>query len=343
MKRAIVLLALVLVVGSLIIGYRRVNSGQTLARMIAERHETKSENLIAEPSRVTSQAVTDVSMGAGDYEYTVMLDEVERRYLIHVPPSYDKKQALPLVLYYHGGGGNMNHSARAYGWKETADREGFIVVFTNGDSRLPQDKFATWNAGNCCGYARDAKIDDVGYTKLVIKDIESKFLIDANRIFATGMSNGGIMSYRLACEMAETFRAVASVAGTDGMATCTPIQPISVLHIHAKDDDHVLIGGGAGSEAFRDLDTVADFLSVDDTIARWVKRNNMNPTPERVLKVSGAYCDLYTSAENSAQVKLCVTETGGHSWPGSRAARGKSPSRAIIANDVIWDFFKNQK
>lgn len=342
MKRAIVLFALILLVVSVTVVYRRVNSGQSLARIIAERQEMKRENSTVGATR-TGSSGTQAMIGAGDYEYTVMLGDVERRYLIHVPSTYEKQQAMPLVLYYHGGGGNMNHSARAYGWKETADREGFIIAFTNGDSRLPQDKFATWNAGNCCGYARDAKIDDVGYTKVVLKDIESKFSIDTNRIFATGMSNGGIMSYRLACEMADTFRAVASVAGTDGMTTCTPTRPISVLHIHAKDDDHVLFDGGAGTEAFRDLDKVADFLSVGDTIARWVERDHMNPTPKRVLENSGAHCDLYTSSQNSTQVKLCVTETGGHSWPGSRPVRGKSPSRAIIANDVIWDFFKNQK
>lgn len=288
---------------------------------------------------------TEFAFGPGDYEYTVLLGSVERRYLIHVPPSYDKVQALPLVLFFHGGGGNMNHSSRAYGLKEKANKEGFIIAFTNGDSRLPNDKFATWNAGSCCGYARDSKIDDVGYTRAVLEDIESKFAIDTKRVFATGMSNGGMMAHRLACEMADTFRAVASVTGTDGTLTCTPARPISVLHIHAKNDDHVLFDGGAGENAFRDLDTVTDFVSVPETIARWVKRDQLNTTPKRVLEVPGAYCDLYTGTANTTQVKLCVTESGAHSWPGSRQAilrEKEAPSKAIIANDVIWDFFRTQ-
>ncbi len=285
---------------------------------------------------------TEFTTGPGDYENVVMLGDVERRYLVYVPPSYDKVQALPLVLFFHGGGGNMNHSSRVYGLKEKANKEGFIIAFTNGDSRLPKDKFATWNAGNCCAYARDAKIDDVGYTRAVLEDIESKFAIDTKRVFATGMSNGGMMAHRLACEMADTFRAVASVTGTDGTLSCTPARPISVLHIHAKDDTHVLFDGGAGQDAFRDLDKVTDFVSVSDTINRWVTRNQLDSTPKRVLEVIGAYCDLYTSSQNSTQVKLCVTETGGHSWPGGMAIRGKEPSRALNANDVIWDFFKNQ-
>ena len=285
----------------------------------------------------------DFVIGQGDYEYTITLGNAVRRYLVHVPKSYNKKQVVPLVLFFHGGGGNMNHSSLTYGWKEKSDQEGFIIAFTNGDSRLPNDKFATWNAGNCCAHARDANIDDIGYTREVIKDIKSKFAIDPKRVYATGMSNGGMMVYRLACDLANEFTAVASVAGTDGTLTCTPTRPISILHIHAKDDTHVLFGGGAGQDAFSDLDKVADFISVAETITRWVKRNHTNTTPKRILEVPGAYCDLYVSSVNTTQVKLCVTETGGHSWPGSLPVRGKEPSRAIIANDVIWDFFKDQK
>ena len=318
---------------------------------VRERREARTNTTtpVATPAQSEVRAQITASAtpanwvtGPGDYENVVMLGDVERRYLVHVPPSYDKVQALPLVLFFHGGGGNMNHSSRVYGLKEKANKEGFIIAFTNGDSRLPKDKFATWNAGNCCAYARDAKIDDVGYTKGVLQDIESKFAIDTNRVFATGMSNGGMMAHRLACEMADTFRAVASVTGTDGTLSCTPARPISVLHIHAKDDTHVLFDGGAGQDAFRDLDKVTDFVSVSDTIDRWVTRNQLDSTPNRVLEVTGAYCDLYTSSQNSTQVKLCVTDTGGHSWPGGIAIRGKEPSRALNANDVIWDFFKNQ-
>lgn len=326
--------------------------GLFLLGLVAVRHrrESRMTPVVVTPtetpvrSEITASVIpANFVTGPGDYEYTVMLGDAERRYLIHVPPSYIK-EATPLVLFFHGGGGNMNHSARAYGLKEKSDKEGFIIAFTNGDSRLPKDKFATWNAGNCCAHARDAKLDDVGYTKVVLQDIERKFAIDTKRVYATGMSNGGMMAHRLACEMADTFRAVASVTGTDGTLACTLSRPISVLHIHAKDDDHVLFDGGAGKDAFKDPEQVADFVSVPETIARWVKRDQLNATPKRVLEVPGAYCDLYTGTANTSQVKLCVTDTGGHSWPGSRPTvfRDKHPSQAIIANDVIWDFFKNQ-
>lgn len=293
-------------------------------------------------TQTTSGGGVDFVLPAGDYEYSFELGGVTRRYLAHVPALYDREKPMPLVLFFHGGAGNMSHSARAYGWKETADQEGFIIVFTNGDSRLPKDKFATWNAGRCCGYARDSKSDDVEYTRLVVKDIESKFSIDSGRVFATGMSNGGMMVHRLVCEAADVFKGVAAVAGTDNTVSCTPTRPVSVLHIHAKDDDHVLFEGGAGPEAFRDLDKVTEFTSVPETLSRSLARNKMESEPVRVFDVPGAYCDLYASMENRAKVKICVTETGGHSWTGSRDI-GKSyrPSRAFSANDMVWDFFQN--
>lgn len=166
--------------------------------------------------------------------------------------------------------------------------------------------------------------------------------IDRNRVFATGMSNGGMMSYRLACEAADIFKAVAPVAGTDGTSRCAPNRPVSVLHIHARNDDHVLFNGGAGKGEFQDETWVTEFVSVPDTIARWVERNRCQGTPKRVLEVKGATCDLYSSCAGGAKVGLCVTEDGAHSWPGGYKPAGRAkqpPSQAISANDVMWDFF----
>lgn len=110
----------------------------------------------------------------------------------------------------------------------------------------------------------------------MIEDIKRRANVDETRIFATGMSNGGMIAHRLACEMSETFRAVAAVAGTDNTKTCNPSRPISVMHIHALDDTHVLFNGGAGKDSFRDESKVTDFTSVAVTINRWIIRNNAN-------------------------------------------------------------------
>jgi polyhydroxybutyrate depolymerase len=223
-----------------------------------------------------------------------------------------------------------------------SDNEGFVVVFPNGFSRLPSGKFATWNAGNCCGGARDENVDDVGFIKKIIDNLSHQLNIDKNKIFATGMSNGGMMSHRLACELAGTIKAIAPVAGTDNTKTCNSQAPVSVLEIHAKNDDHVLFNGGSGP-GLRDKSKVTEFTAVPETVSRWVKRDSCNPKPRRVLTVPGAYCDLYTGCRSGAQVKLCVTDTGGHSWPGGTKPRGdEPPSQAIFANDMMWDFFLSQ-
>ncbi len=286
-----------------------------------------------------SDLTTGYNIQSGEHKYKV---GGNRKYLLYIPASYNTKKGAPLVLFFHGGGGNMEQAASDYGWEEKADKEGFVLAFPNGSSRLPRQHLATWNAGNCCGYARDKKIDDIKFVKQVIADIKQRANIDERRVFATGMSNGGMMTYRLACEMADTFRAIASVAGTDNTKECSPLRPISVMHIHALDDTHVLFNGGAGADAFRDETKVTDFTSVKETINRWITRNKAENRPERIMDRHGAYADLYTSRYNKTQIELVVTETGGHSWPGGKPVRGKTPSKAIMANDLIWEFFMRQ-
>lgn len=302
-----------------------------------------------QPAPESSTDVTSKITKPGDYTFSIEFDGLTRMYKVHVPPSYDPKEAVPLLFAFHGGGGDMGvqSTEKYYHEISTSDKEGNIVVFPNGYSNFQSGKLATWNAGNCCGDARDKNIDDVGFVKQIVSNLTNQLNIDRTRIFATGMSNGGMLSHRLACELSDTFKAIAAVAGTDGTSSCNPQNPVSVMHIHAKDDDHVLFNGGAGKGAFPDESKVADFVSVPETISRWVKRDGCNPTPKRVLDKPGAYCDLYSQCKNNVEVELCVTETGGHSWPGGTKPRqGKSPvapSTAISANDVMWDFFNRQK
>lgn len=278
----------------------------------------------------------------GDYTFTLLHNGLKRKYRVHVPTHYDTKTPAALVVALHGGGGNMDYQAQHYGLIEKSDSAGFVVVFPNGYSKLKSGQFATWNAGNCCGSARDEKIDDVGFIREVVARLRRQLNIDAQRIYATGMSNGGMMAYRLACEASDVFKAVAAVAGTDNSMNCTPKNPVSILHIHAKDDDHVLFNGGAGPGA-ADKSKVTDFVSVPDTISKWRSLDACIPhTPRKVLEKPGAYCEQYAPCQDHSRVQLCVTESGGHSWPGSQSIRNKSPSQAISANDLMWDFF-NQR
>lgn len=263
-----------------------------------------------------------------------------RQYVLYVPVSV--RQPAPVVLMFHGGGGHMQQAAEAYGWQATADKYGFVLVFPNGSSRWPRGRLATWNAGNCCGYARDKQVDDIAFVRQLLADLPHHVAIDPTRVFATGMSNGGMLAHRLACDMADRFRAVAAVAGTDNTQHCQPQRAISVMHIHAKDDTHVLYHGGAGPDAFRDERKVTDFTSVATTISRWQQRLQLNPNSLQQTTIPGATTQRWQGVDGQTELVLITTDTGGHSWPQSNPVRGKTPSTAIAANEEIWQFFARQ-
>jgi polyhydroxybutyrate depolymerase len=276
----------------------------------------------------------------GRYEVHLRHGGIERRALVHVPRSHVAGKAAPVVMALHGGGGGMIYQAsdELYGFISKSEQVGFIAMFPNGISDADSGMLATWNAGNCCGQARDTRIDDVGFLRALVEDISRRVDIDRSRVFATGMSNGAMMSYRLACEAPDLIRGIAAVAGTDNTTSCTPAKPVPVLHIHARNDEMVLFNGGAGDK-LRGKTVATEFVAVPVGIAKWVKLNRANATAKRVLSVPGAYCDRHEASAGGAPVELCVTESGGHSWPGGRKDRGETPSTAIKATDMMWEFF----
>lgn len=294
-------------------------------------------------ARAQGTAAEVALAGPGTHRLTVRHDGRLREALVHVPPAIANGKPLPMVMAFHGGGGSMQYQAGdAYGLRDKADRAGFIAVFPNGTGAIRAGGgLATWNAGHCCGRARDEGVDDVGFVRTLVAELQRRLPVDRKRIYAIGMSNGGMMAHRLACDAADLFAAVAAVAGTDNTRQCAPARAIPVLHIHALDDTHVLYGGGAGADAFRDPAKVTEFTSVPETIARWVRRNGCSAPPQRVQQSEGAWCERHAGCRDGATVQLCVTDTGGHSWPGaSTVRRGKAPaSQALSANDVMWDFF----
>ncbi len=148
---------------------------------------------------------------AGDHVLSLKVGDHERTYLLHLPLAFDGKRSLPLVVVLHGGGGNAPGAVDMTGFSEKADKEGFVVVYPNGSGRL-KNRLLTWNSGNCCGYALDSSADNVGFIRVLIDELEKTRAIDPKRVYATGMSNGGMMTYRLACELSDKIAAAAPVA-----------------------------------------------------------------------------------------------------------------------------------
>jgi polyhydroxybutyrate depolymerase len=274
----------------------------------------------------------------GDYRFSFVHDGITREYLVHVPQSYHGTPT-PLLVALHGGGGSADFQADDSKYKliSKSEQAGFIAVFPNGYSRLPSGVLATWNAGTCCGAAQKNNVDDVGFIREVIHRIEKQANVDPKRVFATGMSNGAMMSWRLACEAPE-IRAIAPVEGTDNTTgRCAPSHPVAVIEFHAADDPNVPFDGGIGVGPSH-----TDFASVPATQAKWVQLNHATETARRELTVSGAHCDVHAAKPGGAPVELCVTDTGGHSWPGGGTQQGrKQPSMAISANDLMWSFFSS--
>jgi polyhydroxybutyrate depolymerase len=281
-------------------------------------------------------------LATGDHTRTLESGGRTRSYLVHVPPKYDHKKPTPVVLAFHGGGSNADQMVCFCGLNEKADKEGFIVVYLSGTGRF--ERMLTWNGGNCCGYAMWNKVDDVAFTRALLDDLALVVNLDPKRVYATGMSNGAIMCYRLASELSDRIAALAPVAGPMGTEKCNPKRPISVIHFHGTDDQFAPFNGGRGSKSL----TQTEFYSVKHSIRAWVKANGCPETPVVTDEPNKADDGMtvqrktYGPGKDGAEVVLVVINGGGHTWPGRDPVvwfLGKS-TKDISANDLMWEFFK---
>ena len=262
----------------------------------------------------------------------------QRSYRVHLPPAYDGKKPLPLVLVLHGGGGEAEGMALITGFNEKADRKGFIAVYPNGTGIL-SGQFLTWNAGNCCGPALDFKTDDVGFFRVLLEKLKKDFSIDSRRIYVTGLSNGGMMSYRLACELSGEIAAIAPVAGAMNVE-CKPTRPVSVILFHGTEDGHVRYDGG---EPLVQADWhLRTDRPVKETASLWAKFNGCSPKAQTSVK-GNVIMERYRGCREGTEVVLYTIRGEGHSWPGGRrwAPWAAIPTREISATDLIWEFFAN--
>ncbi len=267
-------------------------------------------------------------------------DGLTRTFRVYVPLSYDPAVPMPVVLLFHGGfgsGAQVEASAKVV---EVAEEKGFIAV--SPDGVLSPGGIRTWNGGTCCGYATAAGIDDVGFVRALIDHLEAAACVDRRRVFATGMSNGAMLTHRLACDLADRIRAVGPVAGTDMTASCAPARPVPLMHIHGSDDGNAPFEGGLGCGL-----AGVPFTSVPETIARAVERNGCAGAPFTSLIQGDGTCTRQGQCPLGTDVDLCVIAGGGHVWPGGTPpvlpGIGDCPfgyqTQSFIATRVLWDFF----
>jgi polyhydroxybutyrate depolymerase len=283
-----------------------------------------------------------VDHGTGDSTRTLVVDGRTRTYLAHVPPDYDGHTPLPVVLVFHGGLSNAPMTIRFTGLSEKADQARFLAVYPSGTGRL--SRALTWNAGSCCGYAQHERVDDVAFVRALLDDLAAHFAVDARRIYATGISNGGMMVHRLGAELADRIAAVASVSGPLSIETIHPSRPVSVMHFHGTADEFAPFAGGTGEKSLASI----QFRSAPDSVAAWVRADGCPGKPEAAaLPVKAGdptrvRRETYGPCKAGSEVVFYVIDGGGHAWPG-REARVQflgTSTQSISANDLMWDFFQ---
>jgi polyhydroxybutyrate depolymerase len=288
------------------------------------------------PSKPTTATYPPLS--SGDYNGSLNVDGRQRSYVFHLPSGYDNKTKMPLVIVLHGGGGNADNIETTTGFSAKADAAGFIVVYPNGNSRLTNDKLLTWNAGNCCGYALDNNVDDVAFIRALIDELISRLTVEPARVYITGISNGGMMSYLLACRLSDKIAAIAPVAGAMGIDNCHPMKPVSVCIFHGTADEHVLYNGGKPLKQADNLSRIDKPVSY--AIDFWVKANGCSPLPQKEV-MGNIIKETYSGGKNSSEVVLYTIIGGKHAWPGGTRGwlGGDEPTKELSATSVMWDFF----
>ncbi len=259
---------------------------------------------------------TVTELPSGTSTWSIEHDGQTRTFRIYVPESIDRKSPAPLIVVLHGRLGTGRQAERAYGWNEVADAEGLVALYPDGMHR-------TWNAGSCCGYAARNEVDDVGFITTAIDQIEARISIDPARIYATGISNGGRMTYRLACET-DRFAAIAPVAATL-MVDCQDPKPVSVLHVHGLEDRFIRFDGspGLGSDE-------VDGPPVPDVIAMWRAVNNCGAPVEMT---QGSITRSVSTCLDGNVVELITLADAGHEWP---------ETDDFDTTTAIWTFFASQ-
>lgn len=258
-----------------------------------------------------------------------------RDYRLYVPAAYTGSSPVPLVLNLHGYSSNALEQEFYSNFHPIADTANFLIVHPDGTLDNQGNRF--WNA-----FGTGALVDDVGFLSDLIDTLKATYNIDPNRIYCTGMSNGGFMSYSLACELGDRIAAIASVTGsmvTPILNACNPQRPVPVMEIHGTADNTVPYNGSPAQ----------GFVSIPTLVAAWVAKNHCSPTPvitpvPDINTTDGCTAEhyLYSGGDNGSTVEHYKIIGGGHTWPGSFFIIGIT-NQDFSASQEIWRFFSQYR
>lgn len=252
-----------------------------------------------------------------DAQRTVTAGGAERTYFLHIPAGLQGGQPVPLVFFFHGYSESGRQSRSYTGFDKVADANGFVVVYPNGSG--PSGSMS-WNGSGCCGEALEENVDEPAFVRAILADVGTLLPVDAKRVYASGFSNGALLSYRLACEMSDTFAAVAPAGGVLMYSPCEPEQPVSLMHIHGLTDRVVPFdGGGSGIQ----------FPPVRDSLAAWEKIDGCSGA-EQVEEDGILTHTTFGSCAPGVSVELVTLSGTGHTWPSQYV---------VPVTKMVWEFF----
>ena len=207
---------------------------------------------------------------------------IQRHYIVRAPAGGTRSgEGLPVVLVLHGGGGNANNAESMTGFTRLVERERIIVVYPEGTSKRARLRLDTWNAAHCCGSAMTERVDDVGFIDALLDTLAAHYPIDPNRLYATGMSNGGMMAHRLGRELRHPLAAIAPVVGAVFGDEPPPAHPVSALMINGLLDQSVPPAGGLSKGRG---ESAWDGTPMRPQTAQgefWAKANGCRPEPRK--------------------------------------------------------------
>jgi polyhydroxybutyrate depolymerase len=295
----------------------------------------------------SAQQATSGQPGAKLTEETLSHDGRTRRFLVH---DFSGGKRAPVVIVLHGGGGHPENAVDMSQFDAIAGREAFIAVYPGGTGGTPGGRLLTWNAGHCCAYARENRIDDVGFIAAMIDQLVASGRADPKRIYVTGMSNGAMMSHVLARELPDRIAAIGPIVGAVFGDEPPAKGPVPAVIFVGQDDQTVPGAGGAIGGNRRDgviaglarppadHDVAPDIAQAD----YWAKANGCSIAPVESFDRQNRLVEVRWSCPGGADVHFYRVANNGHAWPGGKAGRAEAdqPTQAFSASEVMWRFFR---